>query len=389
MTNLSIEQSLIETRRKFHQYPEISFKEFNTASLILTFLKDNQIEFKYPVGANGILARIQGKEKGPSLGFRCEMDALSLTENNSCSYFSKNTGVMHACGHDAHLSILIHFLLYIKNKSESETMKGEIIGIFQYAEESGLGGAIEMCNDPWILNLDEIYALHVNPSYPVGTVICKNGPLYAGNLPFRIFFKGKSGHSSDPLNCKDALSCMCECIQKVNEKLKSNNQYLKDFVYNFGYVKSGNARNIIPGEAEFGGMIRSYSDSLLNQVFSEIKNLCSEYCEKAQIEFSFIRNEGYKNVYNNENLYQRVKKSTIDCNYTFLECSPIFESENFSDFLSKNNGCIFFLGCQLKSGFVPLHNECFDIDERCLRVGLNMFIKIIETTGILENSSNS
>jgi len=197
---------MIEIRRKIHENPELSYNEFETAKLIAETLKSFGIKVKENVGGTGVVGLLKGKEGKTTIALRADMDALPVNEENNVEYKSKNNGIMHACGHDTHVAMLLA-AAYVLSKHKNE-LKGNVKFLFQPAEEDGgRGGALPMIEDNALENphVDHVFVLHILNDFPAGTIALKSGPEMACPDSLKIIIHGKGGHGSDPANTIDPI----------------------------------------------------------------------------------------------------------------------------------------------------------------------------------------
>jgi len=373
----SIRNKIIDTRRDFHKYPELSFQEKRTSKIVADKLESFGVSVKRNIGKTGVVGTLNGKANGKTIAFRADMDALPIQETGNVPYKSVNKGVMHACGHDAHTAILLgaaEALSKIKN-----SFKGTIKFIFQPAEE-GYGGAKFMIEDGALDNVEEIYGLHVWNYQKSGTVGIKPGPVMAAADMFTIKINGIGGHGAAPQGTIDCVVVASHLIQAFQTIISRNTNPLDSTVVTIGQINGGNNFNIIADEIILKGTARAYTEEnrfLIKKRMNEIiKGVETTF--KAKIIFEY--KDGYPPVINHKeitkNVY-RAAKSVVMKNVVPPYLS--MGGEDFSYFANKVPGCFFFLGSlpgdkPLMS--VPQHCSHFDIDEEVMLIGGSIFVQL-------------
>ena len=250
-----ISEHIYSYRRDFHQYPELSFQEYRTAETISKHLESFGIEHRTEVGKTGVVGEIVFGD-GPTIALRADMDALPIQEVGDLKYKSKNKGVMHACGHDGHMAILLGAANALsKNK---KLKKGKVRFIFQPAEE-GAGGARYMIKDGCLDQVDEIYGLHLWNYQPVGEIGVKNGPIMAAADMFDIIIKGKGGHGATPQGTVDAIVVASNLITMLQTIVSRNTNPLDNTVVTIGEINGGQNFNVIADDEILTGTSRAYT----------------------------------------------------------------------------------------------------------------------------------
>ena len=373
----SIKNKIINTRRDFHKYPELSFQEKRTSKIVAEKLESFGVSVKRNIGKTGVVGTLNGKANGKTIAFRADMDALPIQETGNVPYKSVNKGVMHACGHDAHTAILLgaaEALSKIKN-----SFKGTIKFIFQPAEE-GYGGAKFMIEDGALDNVEEIYGLHVWNYQKSGTVGIKPGPVMAAADMFTIKINGIGGHGAAPQGTIDCVVVASHLIQAFQTIISRNTNPLDSTVVTIGQINGGNNFNIIADEIILKGTARAYTEenrSLIKKRMNEIiKGVEATF--KAKIIFEY--KDGYPPVINHKeitkNVY-RAAKSVVMKNVVPPYLS--MGGEDFSYFANKVPGCFFFLGSLPENKplmSVPQHCSHFDIDEEVMLIGSSIFVQL-------------
>jgi len=366
-----IELKLIQTRRELHRIPELAFKEKKTAAFIKNRLDELGIPCVSGIAKTGIVATIEGTVSGNGkvLAIRADMDALPIHEETGVDYASTHDGFMHACGHDAHVAILLataEVLTQLKDE-----FFGTVKLIFQPAEEAA-GGAKPMIDEGIFENptVDACIALHVWPDLSAGTVQVKDGAVFASPDIFNLTIKGRGGHGAMPELCVNPLSVGAEILQKLHD---IPNEIEERCVVTVCALNGGDFNTIIPDTVELKGTARAFSHEVRKQVAETIEQNIAEICEKYHADFKLDYKYLYPPTINDAEMSRVVFDVTTqvagDC--ADFGGEPSMGGEDFAYYAEKVPSCIFRLGC---SAEYPFHNPKFDIDERCLSVGVKVFV---------------
>ncbi len=366
-----IEPKIIEIRRQIHENPELSYKEFNTSALIENFLKNLGIPVIKGVGLpTALVGVIDSGKPGSMIALRADMDALPLEEVTDLPFKSKNKGVMHACGHDTHVAMLLGASILIKKY----LTKGRVKLIFQPAEEDGsLGGAKPMIDAGIMNDVDYVFGLHISSTYPIGTFALRKGPIMATPDSFKIIVNGKGGHGSAPHETIDPIFISAKIIIALQGIRSRIIDPRKPFVLSVTSIHSGTKDNIIPDDAVMEGTIRSLDEDTREKAKEYTKkivySICSEF--NATCEVKFMENV-YPITINDPKVTERVMQILGKIEGTkIIETDPILGAEDFSRFLQKAPGTYFFLGTRNEEkGYIyPNHSSRFMVDESVLKLG--------------------
>ena len=374
---LKIKNTIIETRRDLHKHPELSFKEFRTSKIVSEKLEKFGFEVQTNIGKTGVIGVLKGKHKGKTIAMRADMDALPIQETSDVPYKSINDGIMHACGHDAHVAILLGAAEILSKKINQ--INGNIKFIFQPAEE-GFGGAQYMIDDGAIDDVDEIYGLHVWNYQKAGTVGIKSGPVMAAADKFSISIKGIGGHGAAPQGTVDATIVASYLIQSLQTIVSRNVNPLESTVITIGQINGGNNFNIIADKIILKGTARAYTQKNRNLIKKRMHEMCKGVGQTFGAKIQLNYKDGYPPVINDNNITNNVKKAA---NKIIPEgiVSPYLSmgGEDFSYFANKVPGCFFFLG-SLPEGkemmSIPQHCSHYDIDEDVMLIGSSIFIEL-------------
>nr|WP_220468712.1 M20 family metallopeptidase [Staphylococcus coagulans] len=372
---------MIETRRYLHQYPELSFQEKHTHDYIVERLQKLNFQIDAHVGQNGILARILGEEPSPTIALRADFDALPIDDLKDVPYRSKVPGVMHACGHDGHTSILLT-VAELLHEHQSE-LKGTVVLIFQYGEELTPGGAQEMIADNALMGVDKIYGNHLWTGYPTGTIHTRPGPMMAQPDEFHITLFGKGGHGAKPHETIDPIVILAEFILSAQKIVSRTIDPVKQAVLSFGKIEAGNADSVIPDTATCQGTVRTFDSEVQTHIYHKMDKLLQGLALANDITYSFDYIKGYLPVYNHEASAETVKKAANALNFRYHDSDLVMVGEDFSFYLKARPGAFFFTGCgnPQKETDWPHHSPHFDIDESAMKYAVSTFMKILELEG--------
>ena len=373
-----ISEHIYSYRRDFHQYPELSFQEYRTAETISKHLESFGIEHRTEVGKTGVVGEIVYGD-GPTIALRADMDALPIQEVGDLKYKSKNEGVMHACGHDGHMAILLGAANALsKNK---KLKKGKVRFIFQPAEE-GAGGARYMIKDGCLDQVDEIYGLHLWNYQPVGEIGVKNGPIMAAADMFDIIIKGKGGHGATPQGTVDAIVVASNLITMLQTIVSRNTNPLDNTVVTIGEINGGQNFNVIADEVRLTGTTRAYTENNRNMIKKRMQDIIDGVSKSFGAEIVLKYKEGYPPTVNHEDPTKLVLEASSmvvgkGAGYPYLSMG----GEDFSYYLQKVPGCFFFVGSAPDKNNIlstPHHCSHFDIDERSLLIGASVYVNLID-----------
>lgn len=371
----NIKDYIVEMRRYFHENPELSWKEINTSEKIREELDSMGIEYEI-FKDTGTIGHIKGNSESKKLGIRADIDALPVKEKTGLSFCSKNDGVMHACGHDAHIAILLGTAKLL-NELKDE-LCGEILLIFQPAEEYIQdSGAKYMSQVDEVKNLDRIIGLHIWGDIEVGKASLNEGPIMASADTFDIYIEGKSGHGATPHLSVDPIIAGTQLVNALQTIITRENDPLEPQVISVTAFNSGNSKNVIPKTAHLEGTTRAFNNDLRNKYKDEMQRVIDgvEKITRAKIELDY--HEGTPATVNEKEstlFGRKIAKEVFKDG--FLEEYPmLMGGEDFAKYLVEIPGCFLLLGGAGEKGKVSQHSEKFDIDESALTLGVEYFVK--------------
>ncbi len=375
---LQIENSIINWRRDFHQYPELAFQEHRTSNTIAQELKLMGLNPKLNVGKTGVTADLKFGS-GPVIGLRADMDALPMQETSGLEFSSKNNGVMHACGHDGHMAMLLGAAKVLSNYDK--TYNGTIRFIFQPAEE-GEGGARYMIADGCLDGVDEIYGIHLWNYQPIGEVGVKDGPVLAAADMFDIKIKGVGGHGAAPQGTVDTIVVSSHLIQALQTIVSRNTNPLESTVISIGKINGGNNFNIIADELSLSGTARAYTEKNRNLIKNRMQEIVNGISKTYGAEICLDYKDGYPPTINHKEPTRKVLQAASrvvgeNASTPYLSMG----GEDFAYYLEKIPGCFFFVGSapNKKRLFeTPHHCSHFNIDEKSLLIGSSIYLNLVD-----------
>ena len=362
-----------KTRRDLHRIPEVGFQEHKTSAYIEDYLRREGLEVTSKIAGTGVVGLLRGGAPGPTLMIRSDIDALPLTETTGLPFASEHPGVMHACGHDAHMAMLLGAATVLSTyKTE---LKGNIKFVFQPAEE-GPGGAEPMIEEGVMENPTVDYSLgcHVWPSLPEGYIGVKAGPIMAAMERFEITINGKGGHGAMPHLCVDALEVATQVVSAIQRVVSRQTNPMEPVVVTIGTLHAGTNFNIIPETAEMTGTTRTFNRDLWAGMEGRLKGIIKGVCDSMGAGFEFRRIFGYPPTVNDPEMCDLVRRcaSAVVGEDNVAEPEPTMGGEDMSYFLERSKGCYFFLGVGREGG-APIHNPAFDIPEEAMATGVEIF----------------
>lgn len=368
---------IVAIRRHLHANPELSFEEHNTSAFVAQKLKEFGISYKTGFVNTGIVALIEGENPSKKIiALRADLDALPIQEENKVEYCSKNSGVMHACGHDVHTACLLgaaKILNELKNEFE-----GTIKLIFQPGEEKLPGGASLMIKEGVLENPTPscIIGLHVFPSMPAGKVGFRSGMYMASTDELYVTVKGKGGHGALPHLTIDPILIAAHIIVALQQIVSRNAQPITPSVLSFGKVVANGATNVIPDEVKLEGTFRTMDEKWRIEAHQKMIALANGIAESMGGKCEFEIKRGYPVLFNDEALTQRSEKFSKEYlgeeNVEQLDLR--MTAEDFAYYTQQIPGCFYRLGTGNESKKITsnVHTSTFNIDEHSLETGMGL-----------------
>jgi len=373
-----IENEVITLRRDFHQHPELGLKETRTAGIIAGYLEKAGLVVKTGVGRTGVIGLLQGRKPGKTLMIRADMDALPIQEENQVPYRSENDGVMHACGHDGHMAILLG-AAQILSVHRSE-IPGNIKFVFQPGEE-GYDGARLMIEDGVLENppVDAAIALHLGCKIRTGKIGLRNGATMASSDAFSIRVYGQMGHGAHPENGVDAIYISGHVILSLQSLVSREVSALNPVVVHVGMIKGGTAGNIMADRVTLRTVVRTLDEDLRATIPQRLdrilKGITSAY--RGSHEMRYLGGVGP--VVNDPVILEMVRSAAEQTvgRENIIIPEPSMGSDDMARFLERVPGCYFSLGVgnEEKGYNFPVHHPRFDLDEKGLTIGVETMVR--------------
>lgn len=380
------QDEFIAIRRDLHQYPELGYHEFRTADKIAELLESWQIPIHRGLGDTGVVGIVEGKQgPGRTIGLRADIDALPMPEQNTFAHKSQHNGVMHACGHDGHTTMLLAAAKYIASHND---FAGTVYFIFQPAEE-GLGGAKKMIEDGLftLFPMQAVFGMHNWPNMPVGHFGLRSGAIMASSNTFAIDIQGKGAHGAMPHLGADPVMAAVHIAQGLQSIVSRNVDPLENAVLSVTQIHTGSADNVIPDTAQIRGTVRTFSTETLDLIEQQL-NTISQYSAKAmgcEVKIQFERR--YPPTVNHPEPTQfcaQLLKDWLGDEQVTDPVVPSMGAEDFSFMLEKVPGCYLFIGngdgdhrlAGHGLGPCTLHNGSYDFNDQLIPIGATYWVKL-------------
>ena len=377
-------ENLSEIRRDFHRFPELGFQEKRTKEKIASYLKELGLDVHYGVGIVGVLRAGEGNKV---IGLRADMDALPIHETNTHDYISKNTGVMHACGHDGHMAMLLGAAHKL---SKNANFNGTIVFIFQPNEELGLG-AKAMMDEGLLENfpIQEIYGIHNLPGIQTGTLLTRPGLICSSESLFEIKIKGMGGHSSMPQLVQDTITIGAEVVQTLQTIISRKLASGSGAVVSVTEFISDGQRNVLPGETILKGDVRTRLPDDRKKIELYLNQIASGVASAHDIDIDVFFETEFVETINHPIPTEAVLKTAKKIGLKTNECEPMSFSEDFSHFSNSVPGCFFLLGNGTDgANNKPLHSNDYDFNDALLPIGSDFWASLAKNR-LSKEGSNS
>jgi hippurate hydrolase len=372
-----IYQRMVELRRNFHRYPELAFKEEQTAKTIMAELDRLGIPYDYGGVGGGIVGRLMCRDENVStVALRAEMDALPCEENTGLSFASEIKGLMHACGHDAHMSMVLGAAALLAESPPD----GNVVFAFQPAEERG-GGSRVILDSGALKGVNAIFAGHVTHHYRVGEIMVAEGVITAQSDRFTITVTGKGGHGARPHEAIDAIVIASLLISAIQTLVSRGVDPLHPTVITIGKIQGGSAPNIIAENVVMEGTIRTTLPEARQHIWDGLRRITKAMGELYNANIDIDLNKGYPPVVNSSReaqiAYRAAREIVGDRGLVAMEY-PSMGAEDFAYFLHELPGCYVRFGTRIEEDeYIPLHSPQFDINEETLKVGAAFFDQVV------------
>ncbi|MDX0852381.1 amidohydrolase [Sinorhizobium medicae] len=368
-------------RRYLHENPELDFQEYNTARFVAEKLASfgiNHIETG--IAGTGVIALINGEGgDGPTIGLRADMDALPIVETSNKPWASKNPGIMHACGHDGHVAMLLGAA---KHLAKSRNFKGTVALIFQPAEEPAFPtGAFKMVQEGIMdqFGISQVFGMHISPGIDVGKFGIRHGSIMGSQDDFDIIVKGRGGHAADPSQTTDPVVIAAQIIMGLQTLVSRKTDPLESLVISVTKLSAAQAYNVIPDQVEIGGTVRTSASSLRDfaehEIFASAQAIARGF--GAEIEFKYLRSvPATFNSTEETDLAIQAARNLVGAASVDEKVKFCMGAEDFAYMLEARPGAYIFLG----NGPTPAcHNPAFDFDDEALLYGIGYWVRLVET----------
>ena len=359
---------MVRIRRQIHKHPELGYQEENTAAIITEELKKLGIKATAGIAKTGVVGRIDTEKTRPVVALRADMDAIAIQEETGLEFASEVKGVMHACGHDGHVAMLIGAAAILKQSLKA----GSVILVFQPAEE-GEGGAQKIMKSGLLKDAKAIYACHLDKHFKVGQLVVQKGTISAFTDRFEISIKGRGGHVAQPHETVDAIVVASLIVMSLQTIVSREVDPIYPSIVSVGQIEGGTVPNAVAENARLCGTVRTTEENIRKQIIAGIKRIVNAAgkLHNADVKVDIIK--GYPAVINtcDESEIARTAVKNIIGNEALVDTQfASMGGEDFSFYLEKIPGCLARLGAQ-KEGFanIPAHSATFDFDENALGVG--------------------
>lgn len=381
MTTLAVPPALlaetIELRRDLHAHPELAFEERRTAGIVAERLRALGLKVHTGIGGTGVVGLLTGARPGPTIMLRADMDALPMPEENDVPYVSRNPGVTHACGHDAHVAMLLGAARVLRERAGE--LAGRIAFVFQPAEEGG-GGAKAMLEDGLIARfaIERAYGLHIVTMLPSGQIGLRPGPLMASVDSFDLVVDGVGGHGAMPHRSVDPVVVAAEVVGALQRVVSREIDPLEPAVVTIGAINGGTTYNVIPPRVSLKGTVRSFAEATREAMEGRVRRIAEHTCASANATCSLHWHPSYPVTVNDpdEAAFVRDTLSAALGAERVVESPPVMGSEDFSYFAQVVPACFYFLGGADAAHPFPNHHPAFDIDEQAMATGIEAHVAV-------------
>ena len=363
-------QDLIEKRRELHQFPEVAFEEFDTTKRLVKWLEEQGIPLLSLHLKTGVVAEIKGAKPGPIIALRADIDALPIHELCDEPFRSRNTGKMHACGHDFHsVSILGAAILLNRNR---ENIEGSVRLFFQPAEETS-EGAEYLFNQGALEGVSAIFGMHNKPELPVGTIGIKNGPLMASVDRFKITFKGIGGHAGLPHHTVDPIVLASQYVLAVQTIISRNIDLFHNAVISITRIQGGNTWNVIPENVVLEGTVRTFQVETKEIIETKMKRLAHATAEGQGGEALIEWVDKMPTVDNDPRYEELIWSTAAELGYQPILAKPTAGGEDFAFYQQHVPGYFVWMG---SNGKHQWHHPSFTVDEEAIKVASEFFANL-------------
>ncbi|MBD2082953.1 M20 family metallopeptidase [Leptolyngbya sp. FACHB-17] len=368
---VSLAPRLIEIRRHIHSHPELSGQEYQTAAYVAGVLSSCGLHVKEAIGKVGVVGELDGGDDPRLLAIRTDMDALPIQERTGLEFASRQSGIMHACGHDVHTTVGLGTAMVLSQLGVP--LPGKIRFLFQPAEEIAQG-AQWMVEDGVMNDVDSILSVHVFPSIPAGKIGIRYGALTAAADDLELTIMGESGHGARPHEAIDAIWIASQVITSLQQAISRTQNPLRPVVLTIGKISGGRAPNVIADQVTMSGTVRSLHPETNEVLPTWIENIVSKVCEMYSAKYEMSYRRGTPSVQNDAKLTSLLESSAREVwgnESVQIIPEPSLGAEDFSCYLQHAPGSMFRLGVGYPDRKnYPLHHPQFEVDETAIVTGV-------------------
>ncbi|AUX40561.1 amidohydrolase [Sorangium cellulosum] len=367
-----LDRDLIAVRRDLHRHPELGYTEVRTSQLVAEHLRKLGLSVRTGVAKTGVIADLEGERPGRTLLLRADMDALPVEERSGHDFPSEMRGVMHACGHDAHVSALLGAATLLA--ARRDRIAGRVRFLFQPAEELA-GGALRMVEEGALEGVDQALGAHVLSPLPFGVVATRTGPFFAGIDTFEVVVVGKAGHGGLPHMSVDPIYAAAQVVTALQSIVSRETKPGEPVVVSVSAISGGNAANVVVERVSLQGTVRWFSQESRAHALDRIQGIAAGVCSalRATCEFRVLGSSPVTaNAAAPVDLVVAAARATERAAVT--DPGPLTVSEDFSEFTSRVPGCLFTVGAGGPTA-APHHHYAFDLDERAIGLVAEIFTR--------------
>ncbi len=380
----SYQSQVTAWRRHLHQYPELGFNEYQTAEFIQHKLTEWDIPYQADIARTGVVGLIKGDYDGPTILLRADMDALPIQEENDVPYASKNPGIMHACGHDGHVAILLLVSLILKQNQSQ--IRGTVKLVFQPAEE-GPGGAKPMIEQGVLEEpkVDYAIGLHLWGQAQPGTVLVNSGPMMGAADSFTIHWKGQGTHAAMPASGTDLIAIIASFINTIYTLSPRTIEPFTSGLISFTAIQAGNTHNVLPSTAELKGTIRALEPHTRATLKTLLQSQVAHIANQFNIDVTMTYQDGYPPLVNNPQVTELLTKELAQLPLTqeLIQDGRTLGGEDMAYFLQQVPGCFFYVGAAPEQAY-PHHHPKFDIQEEALIHAASCLLASVKALGSVD-----
>ena len=365
-----------EIRRNLHQHPELSFHEHKTSSLIQAKLTELGVDYQGGWGGTGVIATLgETRSSSSHVGLRADMDALPIEEKNQVPYASKIPGVMHACGHDGHVAMLLGAVALLKQHG----VKGRVSCIFQPAEEHGNGADAIIKEGALTGGVQAVFGGHIDTHFPTGVITVDEGVICSYADPFTIKILGQSGHAARPHEARDSLVAGAYLVTALQTLVSRETDPNQAAVLSLGRFAAGTAHNIIADETILEGTLRSSQSEIRERLLKGLNRMIGSVSDQFNVLGSITFHDCLPAVINSPLATEIARQAALDVvgsGRVLSQGRPSLGAEDFSFYQQQVDGCLVRFGANSLSDESPAHSGTFDFDENVLAIGANWLARV-------------